>query len=67
MEKWLGLGAPRWMTLSLIVLKWIMVITPFLISSVVYFAVDVSGVDEWMWTCIYIMSLMKIIDMVDEK
>ena len=67
MEKWLGLGSPRWMTVSLIILKWIMVMMPFLISSIVFFAVDVSGVDEWMWTCIYILSLMKIIDMADGK
>ena len=67
MEKWLGFGAPRWMIISLTVLKWFMVMMPFLISRIGFFVADVSGVDEWMWTCIYIMSLMKIIDMADAK
>ena len=58
---------PKWMNISMIILKWLMVMLPFIISSIVFFVYDISGIDEWMWTCIYIMSLTKIIDMADSK
>ena len=58
---------PKWMNISMIILKWLMVMLPFIISSIVFFVYDVSGINEWMWTCIYIMSLTKIIDMADSK
>ena len=68
MDKDIDFGlAPKWMNVTLIVLKWLMVMLPFIISSIVFFVYDISGIDEWMWTCIYIMSLIKIIDMADSK
>ena len=58
---------PRWMSVSLIVLKWMMVLMPFIISSIVFFVYELSTTENWMLTWIYIMSLMKIIDMADRK
>ena len=66
MDKWLGLESPRWMRISLYVLKWVMVMMPFVICNLVFFFTEISTTDNLMWTCIYIMSLMKIIDMSDE-
>ena len=59
--------APRWMSISLIVLKWMMVMMPFAICSVMMFVTEMSMTENYMWTCIYIMSLMNIINMTDKK
>jgi hypothetical protein len=58
---------PRWMNISLIVLKWMMVMIPFIICSTMMFVTEMNMNQEWMWTCIYIMSLMNIINMTDKK
>ena len=70
MDKWNNDGIsmmPRWMTLSMMVLKWMMVMLPFVICSIMMFVTEMSMTENWMWTCIYIMSLMNIIRMADEK
>jgi len=68
MEKWNSdIMAPRWMVASLMILKWMMVMLPFIICSVVMFVTEMSTTQEWMWTCIYIMSLTNIIKMADGK
>ena len=68
MDKDISFGlAPRWMRVSLIVLKWMMVMMPFVICSIMMFVTEMSMTENWMWTCIYIMSLMNIIRMADEK
>ena len=65
--KWIGVGAPRWMIVSLMILKWMMVMLPFIICSIMFFITEMNTNQEWMWTCIYIMSLTQIIKMADEK
>ena len=68
MDKWNNVSMmPRWMTLSLMVLKWMMVMMPFVICSIMLFVSEMNTNQEWMWTCIYIMSLTQIIKMADEK
>ena len=68
MDKWNDVDMmPRWMTLSLMVLKWMMVMLPFVICSIMMFVTEMSMTENWMWTCIYMMSLMNIIRMADEK
>ena len=70
MDKWNNQGIsmmPRWMNVSLIVLKWMMVMIPFVICSIMLFVTEMNTNQEWMWTCIYIMSLTQIIKMADEK
>ena len=70
MDKWNNDGIsmmPRWMTLSMMVLKWMMVMLPFVICSIMMFVTEMSMTENWMWTCIYMMSLMNIIKMTDEK
>ena len=70
MDKWNNDGIsmmPRWMTLSMMVLKWMMVMLPFVICSIMLFVTEMNTNQEWMWTCIYIMSLTQIIKIADEK
>ena len=68
MDKWTDVSMmPRWMTLSLMVLKWMMVMLPFVICSIMLFVSEMNTNQELMWTCIYIMSLTQIIKMADEK
>ena len=70
MDRWNDNGIsmiPRWMSLSLMVLKWMMVMLPFVICSIMMFVTEMNTNQEWMWTCIYIMSLTQIIKMADEK
>ena len=58
---------PKWMKVSLMILKWMMVMMPFVICSIMMFVTEMSSTENWMWTCIYVMSLMRIIDMADGK
>ena len=58
---------PRWMSLSMMVLKWMMVMIPFVICSIMMFVTEMNTNQDLMWTCIYIISLMNIIKMADEK
>ena len=70
MDRWNDNGIsmiPRWMSLSMMVLKWMMVMLPFVICSIMLFVTEMNTNQEWMWTCIYIMSLTQIIKMADEK
>ena len=70
MDRWNDDGIsmmPRWMILSMVVLKWMMVMMPFVICSIMMFVTEMSTTENWMWTCIYIMSLTQIIKMADEK
>ena len=67
MEKWLGLESPRWMRVSLYVLKWVMVMTPFTICSVIFLIQgEMSMTEEWLWTCVYILSCLAILNMTNE-
>ena len=67
MEKWLGLESPRWMRVSLYVLKWVMVMTPFTICSVFFFMQgEWSMMEEWLWTSVYILSCLAILNMTNE-
>ena len=68
MYRWTDVSMmPRWMTLSMVVLKWMMVMLPFVICSIMLFVTEMNTNQEWMWTCVYIMSLMNIINMADKK
>jgi len=58
---------PRWMNITLYVMKWMMTMLPFIICSIMMFVSEMSTTENWMWTCIYIMSLVNIIKMADEK
>ena len=68
MVKWIGVGAPRWMKVSLILLKGVMVMIPFIVSSIALFwESDMTLMNSGMWNCIWMMSLLHIINFADEK
>ena len=67
MDKWMGMESPRWMRISLYVLKWIMVMIPFVVSSIaLFYEPNMSISESGIWNCIWMISLIKIIDMSDE-
>ena len=63
----MGMESPRWMRISLYVLKWIMVMIPFVVSSIaLFYEPNMSISESGIWNCIWMISLIKIIDMSDE-
>ena len=68
MDKWIGIESPKWMRVSLYILKWIMVMLPFTICSILLFIQgEMSTTEEWLWTCVYILSCLTILNMVDNE
>ena len=68
MDKWIGIESPKWMRVSLTILKWLVTITPMVICSI-YFLIqgEMSTSEEWLWTSVYILSCLAVINMVDSK
>ena len=59
---------PRWLTITMIVLKGMIVVIPFIISSIAMFwESNMSIMESGLWNCIWIMSLLQIINYADEK
>ena len=67
MDKWIGIESPRWMRISLYILKCLVTITPMVICSI-YFLIqgEMSMTEEWLWTCVYILSCLAILNMTNE-
>ncbi len=66
MDKWIGLEAPRWMKVSLLMCKWFIAIIPFIITSVMFISsTEMTMWDNWMLTCVYILSLSNVINTLD--
>tara|TARA_Y100001963_G_C6504006_1_gene319119 strand:- start:230 stop:466 length:237 start_codon:yes stop_codon:yes gene_type:complete len=58
---------PKWLTLTMFVCKWLMVMIPFVVSSIALFwESNMSIMDSGLWNCIWMLSLVKIIDMTNE-
>ena len=59
---------PKWLKLSMIVLKGAMVLIPFIISSIaMFYESDMNIMESGLWNCIWLMSLLHIINYADEK
>jgi hypothetical protein len=59
---------PRWLRVSMIVLKGIMMIIPFIVSSIaMMWESDMTIMESGLWNCIWMMSLIQIINYADEK
>ena len=68
MDKWIGFGAPKWMRVSLIILKGILIVIPFIVSSIaLFYESDMTLMNSGMWNCIWILSLLQILNFADEK
>jgi len=66
MDKWIGIESPKWMKVSLLICKWFISIIPFIITSVMFIsATEMTMWDNWMLTCVYILSLSNVINCLD--
>ena len=59
---------PKWLRISMIILKGTMVLLPFIISSIaMFYESDMGIMESGLWNCIWIMSLLHILNYADEK
>ena len=59
---------PRWLRISMIILKGTIVLIPFIISSIaMFYESDMNIMESGLWNCIWLMSLLHIINYADEK
>ena len=59
---------PKWLRISMIILKGVIVIIPFIISSIaMFYESDMGIMESGLWNCIWLMSLLHILNYADEK
>ena len=59
---------PKWMDTVMMICKWFIYTMPFVITSVMFLMKsEMTLWDNWLLTCIYLLSLANIITMVNEK
>ena len=59
---------PRWLRISMIILKGVIVLIPFIISSIaMFYESDMNIMESGLWNCIWLMSLLHILNYADEK
>jgi len=59
---------PKWLQISMIILKGTIVLIPFIISSIaMFYESDMNIMESGLWNCIWLMSLLHILNYADEK
>jgi hypothetical protein len=59
---------PKWLRILMIVIKGSLVIIPFIISSIaMFYESDMGIMESGIWNCIWMFSLLHMINYVDEK
>ena len=59
---------PKWLRISMIILKGIIVLIPFIVSSIaMFYESDMGIMESGLWNCIWLMSLLHILNYADEK
>jgi len=59
---------PKWLRITMIIIKGSMVLIPFIISSIaMFYESDMSIMESGLWNCIWLMSLLHILNYADEK
>ena len=59
---------PKWLRISIIILKGTIVLIPFIISSIaMFYESDMNIMESGLWNCIWLMSLLHILNYADEK
>ena len=59
---------PKWLNIVMIVLKGSLVLIPFIISSIAMFwESDMGIMESGLWNCIWLISLLQIINYADDK
>ena len=59
---------PKWLRISMIILKGTIVLIPFIIPSfAMFYESDMGIMESGLWNCIWLMSLLHILNYADEK
>ena len=59
---------PKWLRISMIILKGTIVLIPFIISSIaMFYEPNMSIMESGLWNCIWLMSLLHILNYAEEK
>ena len=59
---------PKWLRISMIILKGTIVLIPFIISSIaMFYESNMSIMESGLWNCIWLMSLLHILNYANEK
>ena len=59
---------PKWLNVTMIVLRGSIILIPFIISSIAMFwEPNMSIMESGLWNCIWLMSLLQILNYADEK
>ena len=59
---------PKWLRIGMIILKGVIVLIPFIISSIaMFYESDMGIMESGLWNCIWLMSLLHILNYADEK
>ena len=59
---------PKWLRISMIILKGTIVLILFIISSIaMFYESDMGIMESGLWNCIWLMSLLHILNYADEK
>ena len=59
---------PKWLRITMIIIKGSMVLIPFIISSIAMFwESNMNIMESGIWNCIWMFSLLHMISYVDEK
>jgi hypothetical protein len=59
---------PKWLRISMIILKGIIVLIPFIVSSIaMFYESNMNIMESGLWNCIWLMSLLHILNYADEK
>ena len=59
---------PKWLRISMIILKGTIVLIPFIISSIaMFYESDMGIMERVLCNCIWLMSLLHILNYADEK
>ena len=57
---------PKWLRISMIILKGVIVLIPFIISSIaMFYESDMGIMESGLWNCIWLMSLLHILNYAD--
>ena len=59
---------PKWLRILMIIIKGTIVLIPFIISSIaMFYESDMNIMESGLWNCIWLMSLLHILNYADEK
>ena len=59
---------PRWMNITMIICKWFISTTPFIVCSIMFFfQSEMSLWDNFLLTSVYLLSLSNIINCLDNS